>query len=208
MPLDLDAKSSPSLKIRQRLSHPIVDGDGHLVEYMPAYLDFLKEVGGKDLAERFAAQRKAGSWYAMTPEEREDKRVWRTSWWALPAKNTLDRATAMLPDLFRARMDELGLDYSIVYTTMGIRLPIHPDQELRIASCRALNKMCAELFRPHADRMTPVAVIPMHTPQEGIAELEYAVKELGFKAVAIASHVPRTVPAVAKQAPELGRYAR
>jgi len=207
MPLDLDTKSSPSLKIRQRLSHPIVDADGHLVEYMPAYLDFLKEVGGKDLAERFAAQRKAGSWYALTPEQREERRVWRPSWWALPAKNTLDRATAMLPDLFRARMDELGLDYSIVYTTMGIRLPIHPDQEFRIASCRALNKMCAELFRPHADRMTPVAVIPMHTPEEGIAELEHAVRELGFKAVTIASHVPRPVPAVAKAAPELARFA-
>src|SRR6185312_14782845 len=206
--MPLDTETSPSLKIRSGLDHPVVDGDGHLVEYMPAYLDFLKEVAGPAVAERFAKQRKEGSWYAMTPTEREEKRVWRTSWWALPAKNTLDRATAMLPDLFRARMDELGLDFSVVYTTMGIRLPIHPDQELRIASCRALNKMCADIFRPHADRMTPVAVIPMHTPQEGIEELDYAVKELGFKAIAIASHVPRPVPAVAKQAPELGRYAR
>src|SRR6185312_6684054 len=132
--MPLDTETSPSRKIRSGLDHPVVDGDGHLVEYMPAYLDFLKEVAGPAVAERFAKQRKEGSWYAMTPEEREEKRVWRTSWWALPAKNTLDRATAMLPDLFRARMDELGLDFSVVYTTMGIRLPIHPDQELRIAS--------------------------------------------------------------------------
>jgi hypothetical protein len=29
--------------------------------------------------------------------------------------------------------------------------------------------------------MTPVAVIPMYTPQEAIEELEYAVKVLGMK---------------------------
>jgi hypothetical protein len=51
--------------------------------------------------------------------------------------------------------------------------------------------MNAELFAPFADRMTPVATIPMHTPEEAIAELNHAVNELGMKAIMIANHVRR-----------------
>jgi hypothetical protein len=56
---------------------------------------------------------------------------------------------------------------------------------LRVAVCRSLNRFFAEAYRPYADRMTPAAQIPTHSPQEAIAELEYAVLELGFKAVLI-----------------------
>ena len=34
----------------------------------------------------------------------------------------------------------------------------------------------AHQFGEFSDRMTPAAAIPMHTPQEAIDELEYAVK--------------------------------
>jgi hypothetical protein len=54
-----------------------------------------------------------------------------------------------------------------------------------VAVCRSLNRFFAEAYRPYADRMTAVAQIPTHTPAEAIAELEYAVLELGFKAVMI-----------------------
>jgi predicted TIM-barrel fold metal-dependent hydrolase len=39
--------------------------------------------------------------------------------------------------------------------------------------------------------MLPVAVIPMHTPEEAIAELDHAVGELGFRAVTLAGYVKR-----------------
>jgi hypothetical protein len=81
------------------------------------------------------------------------------------------------------------------------------DEELRRAACRALNKYHADIFRECADRMTPVAVIPMHTPQEAVEELEYVVKELGLKAVLMAALVRRPVAAVASAPPELSRYA-
>jgi predicted TIM-barrel fold metal-dependent hydrolase len=63
------------------------------------------------------------------------------------------------------------------------------------------------VFREYADRLIPVAVIPMHTPDEAIEELEYAVKQLGFKAVMMAGHVLRPIPAVARMAPQAARYA-
>ena len=44
----------------------------------------------------------------------------RTSWWGLPTRNTLDRGTALLPDLLAARLPELGIDHAILYPTYGL----------------------------------------------------------------------------------------
>ena len=48
---------------------------------------------------------------------------------------------------------------------------------------------------PHADRMSAVASIPMHTPDEAIRHLEYAVGELGHKVVCMQGWVDRPIPA-------------
>lgn len=197
--------ASPSAALRERLGHPVIDGDGHTVEYVPALLDCLREVGGAEMIaryERFSAL----PWYDMTPAERIEHRVTRPGWWTRPTRNTLDRATAMLPRLRRERMDELGTDFAIVYPSLGLYAIRAADDELRRAVCRAINLMHADIFAPYADRMTPAAVIPMHTPAEALDELDFAVGRLGFKAVMIAGHVMRPVPAAARKDPELARY--
>jgi predicted TIM-barrel fold metal-dependent hydrolase len=205
--LDSRAKASTrSAAIRASLNHPVIDADGHAIEFGPVYFDFLKQVGGPGIVERFKDRLDAG-WNSMSPQERVRKRVSRPSAWTLPARNTLDRATAMLPQLFRARMDDFGLDFSIVYTTMGLNMFREDDDEIRRAGCRALNTMFADVFRDQADRMTPVACIPAKTPQEAIEELDFVVKQLGLKAVMLQSNVRRPVPEVAERAPELARYA-
>jgi predicted TIM-barrel fold metal-dependent hydrolase len=82
-------------------------------------------------------------------------------------------------------MDDMGIDYAVMYPSRMLTATAIADPELRVAVCRSLNRFFAEAFRPYADRMTPVAQIPTHTPQEAIAELEYAVQDLGMKAVLI-----------------------
>ena len=47
---------------------------------------------------------------------------------------------------------------------------------MRRACCRGLNDYYADHWMGHADRMTPVAIIPMSTPEEAIDELDYAVR--------------------------------
>src|SRR6516225_10948866 len=107
----------------------------------------------------------------------------RASWWTFAGKNTLDRATVSLPQLLHERLDETGIDFSVIYPTAGL-LAVHvDDQDMRRATCRALNLYHADVFREFADRTAPVAVIPMHTPDEAIEELDYVVKTLKFKAV-------------------------
>ena len=205
--MEAKVKRTKSAQLRAQLKHPVIDADGHTIEYGPAYFEFLKQVGGAQLAARYREKLDAGGWYRMSPEERLKKRVTRPTSWGLPTKNTLDRATAMLPRLFRERMDDFGLDFSIVYSTLALVLIREEDEELRRATCRALNTMFADIFADQQDRMTPVAVIPSHTPEEAIAELEHAVKNLGFKAVMVNSNVRRPIPFVAERAPDAAAFA-
>lgn len=203
--MNASPKSSPSAAIRQRLDHPVVDTDGHCIEYMPALQEVLAEVGGPELAKRYASRQI--NWHRYSREERYDKRTIRPPWWGIPARNTLDRATAMLPALLRERLDEFGIDFCIVYPTNGLFFIGEQDEEMRKATCRALNIYNARIFGPHADRLTPVATIPLNTPQEGIEELDYAVGELGLKSIIIPGHIRRPVPEVERTAPQAKRYS-
>lgn len=192
------SQASKSAAVRARLDHPVIDGDGHWLEPIPLFLDYLKDVAGPSTVERYLRKAKEAGWYGMTPQERMDKRLHRPTWWGEPA-NTLDRATAMIPRLLYERLDDFGIDFALLYTSLGLFHISSPDDELRRAISRAVNVMNAEMFRPYAHRMTPAAVVPVHTPQEAIEEAEYAIKELGMKVIMIANHVRRRVPAYARQ---------
>ena len=114
--------ASKSAAVRARLDHPIIDSDGHQVEFGPIFLDFLKEVGGAAVAERYKSGTGidpifAGGWRELTPAQRNDRRAMRPTWWACPARNTRDLATATFPKLFHERMPEMGLDVSVIYPT-------------------------------------------------------------------------------------------
>ena len=192
------AERETGADIRARLDHPIIDGDGHTQECAFAMEDFLKEVAGNSLD-------KVWQDFRNPPGPRR----LRTTFWNVPSgPASIDRAMAMLPRLRKERCELAGIDYSIVYTTMGLGLIGHPNDEFRRACCRALNNMNADLYMSADVRahMTPAAVIPMHTPEEGIAELEYAVNELGYKTAMIPSHVTLPVSEVTDQAPEVARY--
>ena len=120
---------------------------------------------------------------------------------------TIDMATAVLPGLLYERLDELGIDVSVIYPSYGLLFMHFENEDDRRGSCRALNRFNAELFADLADRLIPVALIPMHTPEEAVAELEHAVGSLGMKAVVLAGFVQRPVDDVARQAPELAPWA-
>jgi predicted TIM-barrel fold metal-dependent hydrolase len=184
------------VRIREQLQHPVLDCDGHWWETLPVLHDYVREVAGPEIADQVAAGRRAGDsgWYAATAEERMARRLRRPDvQWPTPG-DTRDKATAMLPGLLAERLPELGIDFAIVYGTMGLGLPGRAEAEVRQAACRAYNRMVAELFGPHAYRLTPAAAIPMYTPEEAIAELEYAIKTLGLKAMMLRGPTRRDVP--------------
>jgi predicted TIM-barrel fold metal-dependent hydrolase len=202
------AEPSAELRaVRAGLDHPIVDADAHQLEVLAVVLDYVRDVGGADMPDRFINYlMHARRAFRQPLDQRRDERTSVPVWWPVPTENTLDRATTVLPGLLYERMEEIGLDFSIVYPGQGllvITLPGMPDDDLRRAAARAFNLYNAEMFGAYADRLTPAAVIPMHTPQEAIDELEYAIGHLGLKAAVFAGDVLRPVPATAREHPEL-----
>ncbi len=193
-------------QIRASLNHPVIDGDGHWVEYDPVFAERMRKVGGDKAADGFLASMAATKTALnMSVEERKRRRVAMPGFWTRQTGNTLDRATAMMPRLLYDRLDEFGSDFSIVYPTAGLRLPRIKDDETRRAVIRAYNIVAAEYFEKLSDRMTPAAIIPMHTPEEAIAELDFTTKQLGSKVGMFGSAFPRKVEAVAND-PESSRF--
>ena len=171
--------------IRSGLDHPVVDGDGHLLESIPMLFDRLRQVAGNDAV----AGLRAALPGLFTGAGSIESGIPRGPWWP-STTDALYQATVMVPALLAERLDEFGLDFVILYPSIGLALCTIPDAEVRRSSIRALNTMLEEISREHSRVLTPAAVIPMHTPDEAIEELRF-VRELGLKVTMIPPGVAR-----------------
>jgi predicted TIM-barrel fold metal-dependent hydrolase len=193
--------------VRAAIDHPVVDADGHYLEFWPVLAEYIRAQGVDPDPRRMAV-----SYRRFEPEtlaERARTRTVQSSWWSIPAENTDDHATALLPALLHERMGRIGLDFAVMFPTTGLSFGHIAVPELRQAACRGLNHYVTDVFAGLRGRLEPAAVVPMGTPQEAIAELDHAV-ELGFKTVLIPSFIERPVEAAAaacRDHPEIGRYA-
>jgi predicted TIM-barrel fold metal-dependent hydrolase len=185
----------PGSEVRAKLDHPVVDADGHVIECEWLLDEYVREVAGPEIQARWM---KRPAPYGPT----------KMIWWGYPsAAHTADRAMAMFPKYFAARMEACGIDFAHMLTTAGLATLYVRDDELRAAGCRALNTMYADMFRDVKDRIRPAAVIPTYTPQEAIRELEYAVLELGHKTVMVGTEIRKPYPEVFRDAPQYGQFA-
>ena len=190
------SRPTPSEKVRARLDHPVIDADGHFIEFRPALARFMADEGIDDPGSLFmdvASAIGTAGYDGMSPDQRARRRAVRTPWWAAPAANTLDLATATLPGLLHQRLEQLGIDFAVLYPSAGLVYGNIRDERGRRAACRAVNRYSAQSFAEFGDRITPAAVVPMHTPEEAIEELEWVVGPLGLKAVMISGFVERPV---------------
>jgi predicted TIM-barrel fold metal-dependent hydrolase len=193
------ASKMKSSEIHKRLAHPIIDSDGHWREFEPIAMDYLKKVGGPQLAEKWGKKFSMfgeGTYATMSRQQKIDQRHGQMPWWGLPVKNSIDVATSFVPKLLHDRLPDMGMDFSVLYpTSMQLFAPYLSDDELRQAGSRALNEYAAEIWAEYSDRCTPVGLIPMNTPEEAVAELEHC-KKIGIKAVALGSLIRRPIKAL------------
>src|SRR6185295_10288926 len=126
----MSANQTPE-EIRKGLTHPVIDADGHWVEYTPVFAEQIRKVTGDLGANGFLqSQRRGPDSLGMTPGQRA----------------------------------ELGIDFGIVYPTAGLGLPRIADDATRRAVIRGFNVVTHEYFKDLRDKLTPAAVIPVHTP--------------------------------------------
>jgi predicted TIM-barrel fold metal-dependent hydrolase len=204
---NMSAHASPE-QIHAKLSHPVIDGDGHWIEYAPVFAERMRKVVGDKGADGFiAAQRRIPDSLSQTIAERRQRGAAMEGYWGRQSTNTRDRATAMMPRMLYDRLDELGIDFGIVYPTAGLGIPRIPDEATRHAVIRGFNIVTADYFAKLSDRLAPAAVIPMHTPEEAIAELEYVTKQLGAKVCMFGSGIARPLPAAKGVDPQVARHA-
>ena len=176
----VSAGQTEARRIHSRLSHPVIDADGHWLEYTPVMREEFRRIGGDAAVEALAlAGSRVPNALKQSVADRARKRVGMESFWSSPSENVLDRATAMLPGLMYERLEDLGIDFCVVYPTAGLSYHRMQDTRLRRAICRAYNVFTADQFRGLEDRVIPAAIIPMYTPEEAIEELEFASKQLG-----------------------------
>ena len=168
-------RGSRSADIHKQLSHPVVDGDAHWLESVPVFHDYLKATGGQSMLDEYIkTQASADRYFQTPPADRVRQRMGRPNYWFGPG-NTLDRATSMIPKLMYERLPDFGIDFAIVYPTLGLggfqganRVQgAGLTSDLRRCCVRAYNIMAADMFRAYADRMTPAAIIPTVTPAGG-----------------------------------------
>ena len=185
-------------QIHDGLNHPVIDGDGHWLEPIPVFLEYLNQVGGaKSVDQMKALWRGRDAWYLATPEDRRYLRLRRAIWWGVTS-NTYDKATALLPALLNERLPELGIDFALIYPSFGLSINGMGQGDLHLAAVRAYNMMTADMFAPFAERFAPVAIIPTHTPEEALEELEYAVVQRGYRAIMLRGNQERPIPSAAE----------
>ncbi len=198
------ARTDDARRVRERLGHTVIDGDAHHVEVSVAFADFVRHRGGgRYLGDSGATVNGLFDSRGERVPSLEDRRRLHVSarpvWWT--PSDTLDYATVTMPALYHERLEEAGIDFAVIYPSRGLQMLSLEPEDTRVALCRFYNEYVAEIYSPYRDRLSPVAIVPMHTPAEGLAGLEHAVS-VGLKAALIPSFVWRSIPAFADAPPE------
>src|SRR6202030_2750072 len=107
----MSAHGTPE-QIQAKLNHPVIDGDGHWIEYGPVFAEKMRKAAGDKSAEGFLrSQRRIPDSLSLTTEERRRRGIAMEGFWGRQTTNTRDRATAMMPRMMYDRLGELRLDF-------------------------------------------------------------------------------------------------
>ena len=89
------SSNGKSKTLHDRLSHPVIDADGHYLEFGPSILDYLKRVAGDKVAATFVGRNeRVAHVLNQTPEERREQRRAQEAFWAAP---TTSRCSILPP---------------------------------------------------------------------------------------------------------------
>jgi predicted TIM-barrel fold metal-dependent hydrolase len=181
-------------EIRAELGFPVIDVDGHILEFIPAAMPYLRESLGTKLFDEYVEARsplKSSMSLSNTVSRRETRHP-QLGWWASPMDNPRDLATSIFPRLLHERMGELGIDLMIVFPTNSMGSAGIHNEELRRGVCRGFNDFFADVYSSYSDRIAIAGMIPMFTPDEAISELEHC-RSVGLKVAAIPHCVIRPI---------------
>src|SRR3974377_167356 len=134
-------------QVRSRFSHPVIDGDGHWIEYGPVFAEQVRKAAGDKAADGLLRHmRRIPETLSLSIAERRRRGIAMEGFWGRQTTNTRDRATAMMPRMLYDRLDELGLDFAVIYPTAGLGIARIEDEETRGAVSRGFNTVTPDYF--------------------------------------------------------------
>ena len=131
---------SRSQEIRSKLRHPIIDSDGHNLELNPALLDYVQDIGGRDVRDRFEEMLKFSEkheWVESRTSSGDTIGSPRRPGGECPPATRTTGPLRRCQKLLHRRMDELGIDYAVIYPTWRPGLMRFQDEgTMRSGGCR------------------------------------------------------------------------
>ena len=141
-------------QIHREVGHPIIDADGHVLEVLEATHPHLREALGATLFDEWLDRaRSRGSRNVRARPRSAGARARRKGRGGAARPST--RATGRRRRCRRcctSGMDEIGIDFSVLYPTNTLLTCAEEDAELRRGLCAGFNSFFAEIYGPFADR--------------------------------------------------------
>ena len=77
-------------------------------------------------------------------------------------------------------MDEVGLQFAVLFPTTGQRIGRLVDRDYAVGAARAYNEWLADAYLRRDSRFKGIGILPMHDPEAALEELRRAYTELGM----------------------------
>lgn len=159
----------------------VIDADCHIIEYLPALSDLLRDLKFHRAADALTSLR-------MMPARKPQR--FMATWWGTPNKDADARAAGFAPALLHARMAEQGVAVALIHSTLGLSLGAVHDTDSRVQLAMGLNRYAVEVTEGLGDKIIPSAVVPMSSPSDA-CEVVRDAASLGFRCVLLEAPVWR-----------------
>ena len=146
----------------------IIDGDGHIMEDMPAIAQLLPE------PYRTMSTRAGGGTRGLFPGLDNMHTVFRDQPAVLEGRGRVE-----VPGWLEF-MPDVGIESAVLYPSGGLGVGRIPHPEVAVAVCRVYNDWLYQTYVAADKRFKGMALIPLQDPQAAVEELRRAVKEYGF----------------------------
>ncbi|MBO6784051.1 MAG: amidohydrolase family protein [Alphaproteobacteria bacterium] len=144
----------------------IVDIDSHVSDdrNWPEIMDYIEDPVIRDAASAFGDGSKRGAFLNSTPGLQ-----WQNVWGRIPHGQGLkepieDDGTPREIVLARKCIDEMGLDYQIVFPNALLFLGMHPVPEMEVHLATAYNRWLVERVLPEDPRVRAMLYLPFNNP--------------------------------------------
>ena len=145
----------------------IVDIDSHIddISAWPEIMDFIEDPVIREAAGSFSGGTKRGAFLNGTPGLQ-----WQNVWGRIPhgqgLKEDVDDTTERREIILARRaMDQMALDYQVVFPNGLLFLGMHPVKEMEIHIAAAYNKWIVQEMLPREPRVKAMLYLPVNDPE-------------------------------------------